>query len=389
MIAEAGALFGGRPYAAYRWLVTLSDHVAHFGLEHHESSDNRMPEDTLSEEHLQRGLAGLLAHEYVHTWNGKHRRPKAMLSPDYQQPMQGELLWVYEGLTQYLGLVLPPRSGLWTPEYYRERLAAIAAAADHQSGRAWRPLADTAVSAQILFGSPSEWGSWRRGTDFYDESVLVWLDADMTIRRLTNGQRSLDDLCRRFHGGTTGRPGVRPYDLDELVAALNEVAPHDWRRFFEERVYSVTPRAPLGGIEASGWRLVYDDVPNQSIEDREKRGKLEDWTATLGVQVDDEGTIRDVIPGLPAAKAGLAPGMKVVAVAGRAWDEGVIAEALLAAKGSRSPIEVVAENVGFARTYRVEHAGGPRYPHLERDPSKPDLLEKVVAPRALERVRGR
>ncbi|HEX9943345.1 MAG TPA: M61 family peptidase [Thermoanaerobaculia bacterium] len=377
---EALALFGARHYRHYDWLLTLSDHVAHFGLEHHESSDNRMPEETLSDEGRRRGLASLLSHEFVHSWNGKYRRPAGLATPDYAQPMQGELLWVYEGLTQYLGTLLPARSGLWTPEYYRERLALIAARLDNTAGRAWRPLADTAVAAQILFGSPGEWRAARRGTDFYDESVLVWLDADATIRRQTRGRRSLDDFCRRFHGGQSGPPMVRPYTYDEIVSTLNEVAPFDWRGFFRTRVYEVEPRAPLGGIEAGGWRLVYNETPNQGIKDQEKQNEIHDWTYSLGLQTDKDGKVRDVIPGLPGAQAGLSPGMKLLAVNGRKWTAEATDAALRAAKTAPGPIEITAEDGESVRTYRVDYHGGQRYPHLERDAGKPDLLSEVLKP---------
>ncbi len=382
LVAEAGALFGAQHFRHYRWLLTLSDHVRHLGLEHHESSDNRMPEETLAEDHLRRSLASLLAHEYVHSWNGKHRRPAGLATPDYQRPMQGELLWVYEGLTQHLGLLLPARSGLWTPEFYRDRVASLAAQLDATKGREWRPLGDTAVSAPIVFEAPADWRFARRGSDFYDESVLVWLEADTTIRRATEGRRSLDDFCRRFHGGTSGPPSVRPYTLDEVVAALNEVAPHDWRGFFRDRIETVAPQAPLGGVEAAGWHLVYNATPNEAIVDGEKRSESHNWTFSLGLVAEKEGAIRDVVPGSPAALAGLGPGMKLVAVNGRKWTEEVTVAALREAKGGSAPIEILAENGEFVRAFRVDYHGGERHPHLERIADRPDLLKEILAPHA-------
>ena len=385
LVAEFHALFGARHYRGYRWLVTLSDHVAHFGLEHHESSDNRMPEETLAKEALRLDLAGLLAHEYAHSWNAKYRRPVGLVDPDYHEPMQGEMLWVYEGLTQYLGYVLPPRSGLWSPEFFRERLAALAAALDHQKGRAWRPLADTAVAAQILFGSPGEWRSWRRGTDFYDESVLLWLEADAMIREKSGGKRSLDDFLRRFHGGENGGPQVVPYTYDELVAALKEVADLDWRTHFDRRLHATGPEgagAPLAGLEAQGWRLVYDERPNASVTNREERNEFRDWTYSLGLAVDEEGRIRDTVPDLPAARAGLAPGMTVVAVDGLRFSGERLDAALDRARQDKQPIELLIENADHFRTVRVEHQGGRRYPHLERIAGRPDLLSQTTAARA-------
>ncbi|MFZ2493901.1 MAG: M61 family peptidase, partial [Thermoanaerobaculia bacterium] len=259
LVAESGAIFGARPYARYHWLVALSDSIEHFGLEHHESSDNRMGERTLLEEKSRRGLAGLLAHEFAHTWNGKFRRPADMVLSDYQQPLQTELLWVYEGLTTFLGALLPARSGLWEAEHFREALAQTAAELDVKPGRAWRPLADTAVSAQTLFGAPSAWASYRRGADFYSEMTLVWLEADTIIRQKSGGKRSLDDFMRAFHGGRDGSPDLKPYTFDDIVAALNGAAEHDWAGFLTTRVRNVAPRAPLAGIENAGWRLVYTE----------------------------------------------------------------------------------------------------------------------------------
>lgn len=376
---EAGALFGARHYRHYQWLLTLSDHVAHFGLEHHESSDNRMAEATLGEEGRRRGLAFLLAHEYAHSWNGKHRRPIGLATPDYQMPMRTEMLWVYEGLTQYLGVLLPARSGLWTPEYYRERVALLAARLDHTAGRAWRPLGDTATAAQVIFGSPTAWRAARRGADFYDEAVLVWLEADAIIRQKSQGQRSLDDFCRRFHGGQGGQPSVRPYAREDVISALGALAPHDWSGFFRDRIDLVLPRAPLGGLEANGWRLVYNETPNQALTDSEETNESSDWTYSLGLQTDKDGVIIDVIPGLPAAQAGLSPGMKLLALNERKWSPDVLRAALRTGKTTTGPLEILAENGESIRTYRADYHGGERYPHLERIPDKPDLLGKVLA----------
>lgn len=382
LVAQAGALFGARHYRSYRWLLSLSDHVAHFGLEHHESSDNRMPEETLRKEELQRDLGGLLAHEYVHSWNGKYRRPAGLVDPDYNQPMQGELLWVYEGLTQYLGTILPPRSGLWTPEFFRDRLAVLTANLDHQAGRSWRPLADTAVAAQSLFGSPDAFRSWRRGTDFYDESVLIWLEADAILRRESKGSRSLDDFCRRFHGGESGAPKVVPYTFEDVVADLNAVAPYDWKGFLESRVKTTSTQAPKGGLEAAGWKLVYNDTPNAAIEGREKRNKNRDWTFSLGFQLDEKGMVRDTSRGLPADKAGIGPGMTILGVEGRRFTPERLDAAIVRAKTSKEPIDLLVENAETFKTFRLDYHGGQRYPHLERDTAKPDGLSTVIAPLA-------
>ena len=381
LVAEAGALFGAYHFRKYDWLLTLSDDVAHFGLEHHESSDNRMEENTLETENMRRALGGLLAHEYAHSWNGKYRRPAIELSADYQTPMEGNLLWVYEGLTQYLGGLLATRSGLWTPEYYRENVATIAGRFDVQPGRTWRPLGDTATAAQILFGSASAWESLRRGTDFYDESVLLWLEADSIIRERTNGRASLEDFIHRFHGGKTGMVELKPYTYDELISTLNAVAPYDWRKHFDERLASLSPRAPVAGLTNHGWKVIYNDTPNDAIAATEQRRKLQDLTYSLGLTVRteerDAGTIRDAWLGQPAATAGIGPGMKIIAVNGRHYSREVMARALR----EKAPLELIVQNNQDVRTYRIDYTGGARYPHLVRDEGHPDVLADVLKAR--------
>ena len=378
LVAEAGALFGAYHFSKYDWLLTLSDDVAHFGLEHHESSDNRMPEGTLDTPETRTSLAGLLSHEYVHSWNGKYRRPAVMLSADYQQPMEGSLLWVYEGLTEYLGDVLATRAGLVSPEFYRESVASLVAGFDIQPGRAWRPLSDTAVAAQMLFGAAREWESLRRGVDFYDESVLLWLEADSIIRQKTNGRASLDDFVRRFHGGDTGKPEIKPYTYDELLAALNAVAPYDWRAHFDARLNGLDPHAPVGGLAANGWRLELNDTPNESIKARETRDKTQNLAFSLGVTLTEDGTVKDAVMGQPAAKAGIGPGMKVIAVNGRRYTKEVMERALRA----KEPVELLMQNNEEFRTHAVDYRGGLRYPHLVRIEGTKDGLAAVLAAKA-------
>lgn len=382
LVAETGALFGARHYTQYHFLYTLSDHVTSFGLEHHESSDNRVPERTLLDEAQHMVNADLLPHEFVHSWNGKYRRPAGLATPDYQQPMRTDLLWVYEGLTQYLGDVLTVRSGLLTDEQSHEFLASIAAGLDYRAGRTWRPLADTAVAAQLLYAAPASWASWRRSVDFYNEGVLIWLEADVIIRQRTQGRSSLNDFCRRFHGGQSGPPAVSTYTLDDVVSALNEVAPYDWRAFFDARVYNITPRAPLAGIEGGGWRLVYTDVPNSYIQAQEQTEEHVNLNYSLGLTLDNEGSVIDVIPGQPADKAGIGPGMKLLAVDGRRWSPDLLRQMVRETKTASKGTELLLENGEFYKTYRLNYRGGERYPHLERVRERPDLLDEILKPLA-------
>jgi predicted metalloprotease with PDZ domain len=382
LVDEALALFGGRHYQEYHFLFSLSDHVAHFGLEHHESSDNRVPERTLVEDALRRRRAGLLSHEFVHSWNGKYRRPAGLTTDDYQKPMKGDLLWVYEGLTDYLGTVLAARSGLLSQEDTRTDLARVAAYLDQRPGRTWRPLADTADAAQILFGTPDAWKSWRRSVDFYDEGTLIWLEADVTIRTRSHGKRSLEDFCRRFAGPPSGPPAVRTYTFDDVVRTMNEVEPYDWKTYFTTRLESTAPRAPLGGIEGAGWRLAFGETLPDYLKALEEADKVTNLSHSIGVIVKEGGVLQDVIPGLPAAVAGAGPGMKLVAVNGRRYSPAVLRAAIAATGKSPGPVELLVESDEFYKTLALDYHGGERYPRLERDPARTDLLAEIFRPLA-------
>lgn len=382
LVAQAGALFGTRMYRHYTWLLSLSDHVAHFGLEHHESSDDRLFENTLSDEERREGLAELLAHEYVHSWNGKYRRPAGLLSPDYDQPMDGSLLWVYEGLTQFWGTVLPVRAGLVKPEGYREMLASVAGGYDIQPGDRWRPLADTAVAAQVLYGSPRSWSSSRRGVDFYAASELLWLNVDAQLRDASGGHASLDDFMRRFYAGKGGAPALKPYVESDIYATLAAVAPGDWRALIRRHLDTLGPAVLLAGLESSGWKLEYSAEKNSYIEEVQKLFKRLDRRWSIGLQLDDHGVIVDSLEDRAAARAGAGPGMKVVAVNGRKFSAEVLDAAIAAAHQDRKPIELLVESADFYRTLSVAYLDGPRYPHLARIANAADHLSEVLKARS-------
>jgi predicted metalloprotease with PDZ domain len=383
---ETGALFGSRHYRDYHFLFTLSDHVAHFGLEHHESSDDRLGERTLVDPGPRKLSATLLPHEFVHSWNGKYRRPVGLISGGadggYDTPMKGDLLWVYEGLTNYLGEILAPRSGLRSPEDFREALATDAAALDTKYGRTWRPLEDTAVAAQTLYGAGNDYADYRRTVDYYPEGTLIWLEADVLIRQLSKGARSLDDFCRAFHGGPGGAPVMKPYNFEDLVVALNSVQPYDWTGFLNSRLRSTEPHAPLGGIERSGWKLVYDSAPSEIWKAGEEEGKALDLSYSLGLKVKDNGAITDIAYAGPAYQAGMAPAVTIVAVNNRQFTPTVLREAVQATASGTKPLELLIKTGEYYETHRIDYHGGERYPHLVRDPEVPDLLSEIIKPLA-------
>jgi predicted metalloprotease with PDZ domain len=383
LVRETGALYKSRHYGSYHFLVTLSDEVAHFGLEHHQSSDDRVTANTFTDdrEFVLDGL--LLPHEFTHSWNGKYRRPAGLATSNYQKPMEGELLWVYEGLTEYLGDVLAARCGIWTPDQYKQRLSTIAATYDNRPGRTWRNVQDTATAAQILYDAGGGWDNWRLNVDYYDEGELIWLDVDTTIRKLTNGRKTLDDFVAKFHGlgGDTG-PKVVPYTFDDVVAGLNGVVANDWATFLRSRVDSHAYQAPLGGLENGGYKLTYTDKPNSWSElVNLQRGSFDFWYS-LGLHVDKPGMISDVLKGGISDKGGVGPGMQIIAVNGRAYTPDVLKAAVHNSKGSGPAVELIVENTGYYKIIKLDYHDGERYPQLERVASVPDRLDDILKPEA-------
>jgi predicted metalloprotease with PDZ domain len=377
LVAETGKLFGARHYEKYHFLLTLSNETAHHGLEHHESSDNATAEEIFSDRNWHDLDADLLPHEFVHSWNGKYRRPAGLIVPNYQQPMKGDLLWVYEGLTDYLGNILAARIGLRSPEQWRENAAYTAAMLDHRAGRTWRPLQDTATSVQIVFAGPPQWINWRRSADYYPEGFLIWLEIDTLIRRQTNGKQSLNDFCRSFFGGQSGPPMVVPYNFDDIVNALNQVTPYHWAALLRERLDSKSKRAPLGGIENGGWRLDYSGQKNATMEAQEQISDHLDLSFSLGIILNKDGMIMDAIPDSPAYLAGIGPGMKLIGVNGRKYSKDVMHTALRTAVHG-GPIDLLVENAEYYVNFKVDYHDGERYPHLVRIESQPDLLNEVI-----------
>ena len=379
LIREAKALFGATHYREYHFLLALSDQIGHFGLEHHESSDDQARENYLTDATSNLVGASLLPHEYVHSWNGKYRRPEGLATRDYEEPMKGDLLWVYEGLTEYLGWVLASRSGLISPELSRQFLGLTAATLDNRAGREWRPLADTAIAAQLLYEARSDWESSRRGVDFYDEGMLIWLEADTIIRKQTSGKKSMEDFCRAFYGGQSGPPQVKPYTLESVTEILNGIAGYDWKGFFDTRLNRTgTDRAPLGGIEAGGYRLAYVDQRSEAEKDVEQFRPGANAAYSIGLRLNSDGAIIDVLPEMPAAKAGIGPGMKLVAINDRKYSAEVLREEIRTAKDGGSLELLVANGKAFA-TYRIDYHGGEKYPVLQRN-GQPALLDEILKP---------
>jgi predicted metalloprotease with PDZ domain len=382
LVAEAGALYGARHYRDYHFLLSLSDHVAHFGLEHHESNDSRLGEKYFIDPGAWKLGGSLLPHEYTHSWNGKYRRPFDLATPEYQTPMQTEMLWVYEGLTEYFGFVLAARSGLETPQDWRDEYAEIAMDYSYRAGRQWRPLEDTATAAQVLQQANDGFTNWRRSVDYYDEGALIWLEADTIIRQKTENQKSMDNFAHLFHGQPDGGPTVKTYTFEDVVATLERVTPFDWRTFLADRIKKVAVKAPLAGFENGGWRLVYTDRPSARMSTSMSIHRYVDCTASLGLTVSTEnGGVIDTVHGGLADKGGIGPGMRIVAVNGRKYSGSRLTDALKAAVNDKAPIQLLVENTEYYKTVTLDYHDGPRYPHLIRDSSKRDVLGDIIKPK--------
>ena len=381
LVHESLAMYGAPHYRSYHFLLALHGTRGGGGLEHHESSDNSLPERALTTADNEMAASDLLPHEFTHSWNGKYRRPAGLATPDYATPMKGELLWVYEGLTDYLGAVLAARSGAISAEHYRQSLALDAATMDSTAGRAWRSTGDTAIAASTLRGG-SAWANWRRSTDYYPEGKLLWLDVDTTIRKLTGNAKNVRDFMTVFlnKGGST-TPTVVPYDFGEIVNDLNAVVKYDWSGFLNDRVNGIHPHVDLEGVEQGGYRLVYTDKPS----DFQKasfalRSPEKDVWFSIGVALDTDGTISDVRVGGPADRAKFSPGEKIIAVNGKVYTKDVLHAAIREGKAATAPMHFILQNDTLVTLADLDYHDGERYPALVRNEGSPAYLDDIAKP---------
>ena len=380
LIHQADKLFGVRHFDRYDFLLAITDRLGDIGLEHHRSSENGVETGYFTSFDKAVGDRGLLPHEYSHSWNGKFRRPADLWTPNYNVPMRGSLLWVYEGQAQYWGNVLGGRSAMSSKEESLEALAATAATYENQVGRRWRQLADTTLDPVIARRQPLPWRSYQRAEDYYQEGQLIWLDADTLIREKSGGKRSLDDFARSFFGGKDGDFVVSPYTFDDVVVALNAVQPYDWATFLKTRVLDVAPKAPLDGLARGGWKLVYADTPtawNKAIESASKSTGL---TYSLGLSLNRDAEVTGVLWEGPAFNAGITVSTKILAVNGIAYSADRLKAAITDGKSGK-PIELLMKNGDYFRTVSINYTGGLRYPKLERIEGTPDLLSKIYEAR--------
>ncbi|HEV2652744.1 MAG TPA: PDZ domain-containing protein [Rhizomicrobium sp.] len=379
LVEQAYRLFGSHHYDHYDFLLSLSDRMGGAGLEHHQSSEDGTNPKYFT--HWDQALASrdLLSHEFTHSWNGKFRRPADLWTPNFNVPMRDSLLWVYEGQTQFWGVVLATRSGLFTKQDGLDEIAGIAAVYDNQAGRSWRPLQDTTNDPVIAQRRPMPWRSWQRSEDYYNEGLLIWLDADTLIRQKSGGQKSLDDFARGFFGINDGSFVTVTYSFDDVVKSLNDVMPYDWAGFLKARLMVPAP-APLDGLARGGYQLVYTDKPTAFARSVDTLRKQDDFSYSIGLTVDRKGMITNVAWDSPAAKAGVTVGSEIVALNGVAFDGEDLRDAITDAR-SGGPLQLILRRDKVYKTISIDYKGGLRYPHLERIANTPALLDDLLEPR--------
>jgi predicted metalloprotease with PDZ domain len=380
MVGQARKLFASRHYDHYDFLLWLSDVMTTIGLEHHQSSEDGVRPSYFKDWDSSLPIRYVLAHEYIHSWNGKFRRPADLWTPNFNVPMRDSLLWVYEGQTQYWSVVLAARSGLLSRQQALDALAMVAATCDHQPGRRWRTLQDTNNDPIFTEGRVQTWPSWQRNEDYYFEGQLIWLDVDTLIRQRSRGKRSLDDFAREFFGLNDGSHVTKTYTFEDVVHVLNTVEPFDWAGFLKLRLDSNGPGAPLDGLARGGYRLVYDDVASEYFRTSEAANEGIDLTLSLGLVTEYSGVITDVLWGGPAYKAGLTPGVQMIAVNGTAFDAGGLKDAVKAALGSGPAVQLLVKRGNRYRNVQIDYHDGPRYPHLERLTDIPPRLDDILTP---------
>jgi predicted metalloprotease with PDZ domain len=382
LVEQAVKAFGSQHYDHYDFLLTISDQLGGIGLEHHRSSEDGVKRGYFTKWDEKLRERNLLPHEFSHSWDGKFRRPADLWTPDYRTPMEGSLLWVYEGQDQFWGYVLGARSGMLSKQDTLDAIATTAAAyGTGTPGRAWRPLVDTTNDPIIAQRAPQPWRSWQRSEDYYSEGQLIWIDVDRIIRQQSGGKRSIDDFARAFFGVRDRDWGELTYTLDDIVRTLNQVQLYDWRAYLQRKVYDIAPQAPLEGITQGGYRLVFTSEPTEWWKSLDKRGDETDLSYSGGFVVGKSGKIESVLWDGPAFNAGMAVGNQLIAVNGRAFDADDLKQAIRNAAGNGRAVELLLKDGKLYRTVALDWHGGLRFPRLEKTGKGPGTLDALLAPR--------
>lgn len=382
LVAQAVKAFGAQHYNHYDFLLTISDNLGGSGLEHHRSSEDGVDRGYFTDWENKLRDRNLLPHEFTHSWDGKFRRAADLWTPDYRTAMQDDLMWVYEGGTQFWGYVLGARSGMLSKEDTLDAIAATAATySTGTPGRRWRPLVDTTNDPIIAERSPQPWRSWQRSEDYYSEGQLIWTDVDRIIRQQSGGKRSIDDFARAFFGVRDRDWGELTFTLDDVVATLNKVQPYDWGGYLQRKVYDIAADPPLEGITQGGYRLVYTDQPTKWWKSSEKDRKQTDLTYSGGFVVGNDGKVSGVLWDSAAFNAGMTVGTQILAVNGRTFDGDGLKRAIKNAAGNGRAAELLIKSGDVYRTVTLDWHGGLKYPRLDKTGKGEGTLDALLAPR--------
>ena len=381
VVAQAQALMGSRHFRHYDFLVTLGNSFAGpGGVEHLESGEVALPPDFFTQPTGQLRQQDVIAHEFLHSWNGRWRQPADLWAPDLNTPMRDSLLWVYEGLTQFWGKVVAARAGMREPQAALDDLALDAALAQSRAGRRWKSLADSSLDPLFMIGQTIEWRDWTRREDYYFEGTLLWLDVDTLIRERSGERRSLDDFARAFFGQRDGQLVSLNYTFEQLCAALNRVAPYDWAGFLRERLETHDDAHLLDGLARSGYRLAWRDTPTDTFVQEEAGNGAADLSYSIGMSIDEKGLVRGMSWQGPAFRAGLSLGSQVTAMNGQPFSLDALKAAVRVA--ADAPLVLEFKQDGLVRQAQIAYRGTLRYPHLERIPGSRDRLGELLAPRS-------
>lgn len=379
MVAQTLMVFGPPPYRHYDMLLTLGDVFPAGGVEHFEVGEINVPGSYLIDPARQINNRATTAHELVHAWNGRFRQPSNLWTPTYNEPVQGSLLWVYEGGSEFWGMVLSARAKLVTRQEALDKIALYAAGVENQRGRAWKGLADSGNDAVYMAGRPTQWTDWTRKKDYYGEGVLLWLDVDARLRELTGGRQGIDAFAKRFYATGGRKLAIETYDFDDVCAALAAVAPDDWAGFLNRHLATHDSDEALAGLRRSGWRLDYGDTPTEAFRQEEAENGAANFTASIGMEVDDDGRVSSLSWDGPAFRAKIPLHAVLTRINGDVFSLDRLRRAI--ADSPSRPVLVSIANVGKSFDVEIDYRGGPRYPHLVRIDASVDRLSDLLATR--------
>ena len=380
LVVQTSKVFGPAPFRHYDALVSLSAQLSPGGgLEHLDEGENNLPANYFTASGRQLSNRDLIAHEYVHAWNGRFRQPAGLWSPNFNRPTDPSMLWVYEGQTEFWGRVLAARAGLRTTQQTLDKLALDAALVANRSGREWKTLADSTLDVLYMPGHAVTWRDWQRREDYYPEGVLLWLDVDARLRELSQNKVGIDQFAQRFFATHGSVENISTYSFQDVCDTLNTLAPADWKGFLNQHLFTHADSDAIAGLRRAGWQLTYTAVPSETFLQDEADAGVIQLDDSIGAQLRPNGSIRSVMWNGPAFQAGLSPDVRAVAVNGQPFSRAVLLSAI--ADSASTPIRLALQDGATHRDVIVPYAGPLRYPHLERVPNTPDRLTPLLAPR--------